>query len=402
MEIKWVNQYEFQYFEGSNLQLIGYIDFDRISRFGHEEYQKLVEMIRNLGMDPLEEKRNIESKVDMNDLPNFLFIRSIFDYANIAPSSLFTHALLHTYQKFPWLFRPNDSLWNEILNLPYEKKITKIMIPLLGLSGLSRVSFEQLAKYWINIVTFIRDFCEGDVTNFFIKMIQFFRITDNGNALEELHKTLLKEENKKKVSLNFPYGDKNGRLLLSLMSPSVRGFGLLKGVRDEHLKNFNVPVDSQVIRVTLNLGLIRLAWVRTTIINLRSRKKTFTIHGLSITRSDFAEPCQYVWKNVAERLDIFPVDIDYYVYSLGSIICKRFGKLCFLCPLQNICWSVEKGSVAESRGVDVREGCFSFGRADPNVDRLILRICEQCPCYQGTLHGNYCVRNVKYATKQYV
>lgn len=217
--------------------------------------------------------------------------------------------------------------------------------------------------------------------------------------LEKTHKLLKVQKIKKKAGIRFPYGDKNGRLLFSLMSSSNRGFRVLRGVTDKHLKNFDIPVDAQIIRVSFNLGLIRVLWV-----NASSHKfsdKEETGRGLLMNRSEFTTPCQRTWKIVARKLGVFPVDLDYYIFSLGTTLCKRFGELCFICPLTEICWSCEKGSVAESRGAKWQEGCFSFGRADPGIDRLIVRTCVECPCSTVDVYmKEICSRNKSYACMQ--
>jgi len=399
MQTEW-RGYKFTLKEGSKIRLEGYIDRDRILNFNPKLFHELKTTLKRIEGDPLKEKEYIRERISKGDIANFLFIRSIFDYGNIAPSWVFSQVLISIYEATPQLFRPMDKFWDSLLNKPKEQQRRIISLPLLKLAGLFRSSFKDLVRHWINIIVFIRDVCNGDASIFFEKMAEALGIdTKDECALEELHNSLKRKEIKKRAGIRFPYGDKNGRLLFSLMSKSSRGLDVLKGIKDEHLRNFNIPVDAQIIRVSLNTGFIRITWVDAEQLRFKESKKVG--YGLAITRSDFTEPCQHLWKLIAQKLNIFPVDLDYYIWSLGSILCKRYGEFCYICPLKVVCWSWEKGSVAESRGVDWQEGCFSFGRAEPGIDRLILRTCKECPCYKiGLEMKKECVRDKSYRTRR--
>ncbi len=66
--------------------------------------------------------------------------------------------------------------------------------------------------------------------------------------------------------------------------------------------------------------------------------------------------------------------------------CKRYGEFCNICPLTEVCWSYEKGSVAESRGVDRDQGFF-VSRSQSDMDRFILRTCTQWPCHSNNVYS---------------
>lgn len=376
----------------------GYIDFDRSERFTIKIFQALKKTIHEIGDDPNLNKENIKNQVKKQDLANFVFISSIFDYANIAPSWIFSQVLLDIYLKNEYLFEPSNKYWDDFLRLPQNKQKRVLTLPLLRLAGLFRLSFNDLIFHWKNIIEFLRNLCNCDARTFLIETSKSLGIDlTNSNALSEIHDRLKNKNTRDKLGINFPYGDKNGRLLYSMMTNTSRGYGILNGITDEHLRNFDIPVDSQIIRISLNTGLIRIEKIK--VKKLEFNKKSGD--GIDILRSDFAVPPQHLWKLIATKLDIFPVDLDYYLWSLGSILCKRYGELCYLCPLSEICWSYEKGSVAESRGALWPEGCFSFARPTPNIDKLILRTCEECSCKQVDLYMNKtCNRSREYMTKQ--
>jgi len=396
LQVEWENRFEFRYREDSNIKVKGHIDEKQISKFNHTIFNTLKETIDKIGSDPIEEKEYIKKKVDKENLANFAFIRSIFDYANIAPSRIFSQTLIDIYQASPHLFEPASEFWDDLLQQSDHQRKRILSLPILKLAGLFRSPFRNLANHWISIIEFLRNTCNNDASVFLKSMSGHLGI-DLGDeyALEKTHESLKNKQIKERVGIHFPYGDKNGRLLFSIMSKSNRGLGVLEGVTDEHLKNFNIPVDSQIIRVGFNSGLIRITRIDAKSFKFKEKEKHG--RGLLMTRSDFTEPCQLAWKLIAEKLNVFPVDLDHYVWSLGSILCKRYGELCYMCPLTEICWSREKGSVAESRGAKWQEGCFSFGRAQPGIDRLIVRTCAECPCYIIDVHMNKtCNRSENY------
>ena len=52
-----------------------------------------------------------------------------------------------------------------------------------------------------------------------------------------------------------------------------------------------------------------------------------------------------------------------------------------MCPLKNICDSVGRGYVGESRGVEWYRGCFSLGKPQLKTPGGIIRTCNYCPDY---------------------
>jgi len=365
----------------------GYINEDFIKGISSQFIEKAEDLLRIVGLDIEKSKRKILETIERHDLANFLFIRSIFDYGGVAPSHVFGEIMLKLYKERPFLFRPTDSRWEHIAT-------TEMEIPLLPIAGLHRTKFEDIAKWWINIIKFLSEKCNGNASEFFIKMANEYNIKlDDPYALEKLHLRFMKEKRR-----GFPYGDKNGRLMVCTMSQSRRGFGVLKGVRPEHLKSFNMPVNSQVIRVSLNSGLIKFAYVeaREYKITIRRKGEEEEIKGLGIGLDEipFVEICQKAWKIIASKLDIYPIDLDIYIWSIGTILCKRFGRLCSLCPLWAVCESVKRGYVGESRGVEWFKGCFSL--AKPQLKAFaIIRTCNYCPDYINGI----CKRDEKYKVR---
>ena len=385
----WFDDYTFEW---KDIGLKGFIDKEKIGYITPTLFNEIRSVLKLiLQEDPPGERELLQKQINDKDLKNFIFIRSIFDYSNIAPSDAYAQNLLYIYRRYPFLFRPRDKFWNErkISKNQREKVIT---ILLLGIRGFFRTKFSTMIKHWINIVNFLDKECDSDASNFFLRMTEKIGINPiDENALEKIQLKLENTDIKRKVGIHFPYGKKNGRLLFTMMTKNIRGFGFLKGVKKVHLKNFNLPVDSQVIRVSLNSGLIKFTSLNLGDIKIGKKDG----QGVEIARADLTEVCQKAWKLVAEKLGLYPIDLDYYIWSLGKTFCKTYGELCYLCPLTKICDSWNSGYIKESRGVDWNKGCFSFGRAG-NIDRLILRTCTGCPDYKSTIMGMGCMRGEKY------
>jgi hypothetical protein len=364
----------------------GLISKKRINKFSRDFVKEAKERLKILGMDLEENKNKILNLVERKDLPNFLFIRSIFDYGGVAPSHVFEEIMLNLYKNRPFLFRLDDKIWTDMT-----PKAMQIL--LLPIAGLHRTRFEDIAKWWINVVNFLKKECEGDASNFFIRMAEKYDINrDEESSLEELHGKFIQDRQK-----IIPYGDKNGRLLIALLSKCERGFGVLKDVKPKHLYHFNLPVDSQVVRVSLNSGLLKFTYVKSKKYKLKVGKSQRSGKGININKVLLTQICQRAWKIVAEKIGCFPIDLDIYVWSVGTMLCKRFGKLCSLCPLKNICNSVERGYVGESRGVDWFKGCFCLGK--PQLKAFaILRTCRECPEYDEK--KGKCIRSKDYRIRE--
>ena len=187
MQTEW-HGYKFTLKEGARVKLKGYIDRKRISNFTQELFQELEATLKRIEGDPLKEKEYIRERISKDDLANFIFTRSIFDYGNIAPSWMFSQALISIYEATPELFRPMDKFWDSLLDQPKEQQWKIISLPLLKLAGLFRSPFKDLVKHWINIITFIRNICNGDASFFFEKMTEVLRI--DPEAVSYTHLTL--------------------------------------------------------------------------------------------------------------------------------------------------------------------------------------------------------------------
>lgn len=154
-------------------------------------------------------------------------------------------------------------------------------------------------------------------------------------------------------------------------------------------------MDSAVIRVMLNTGLVKIVHV-----NPEVREGRFT-------RSILTEVCQLAMELMAGRLGLIPIELDEYVWSVGTTACKHRGKFCFICPLTGICDSWIYGYVKESSGAEYLERCFSFARPQTHKNALYLRGCRNCKykdkCLlvdpsKGVRHP---VFNDKYAVKKF-
>jgi len=386
--VSWINDFEFEITLRGETIIKGFIPEEKIENFPRDFIERANTTLKILGIDLEERKKRILSYVEPQDLANFLFIRAIFDYGGVTPSMVIEDKMLDLYKERKFLFRPNDERWSKVTD-----RIMELI--LLPIAGLLRTKFENIAKWWKNIITFLNKKCEGDASNFFIKLSKEYNINiQDPRSLEELHLRLVNRRKKE-----FPYGDKNGRLMVALMSNSKRGFGVLKGVKSKHLRHFDLPVNSQVIRLSLNSGLIKILDVKSEEYSSGKGKEIKRGRGLKLTqdiKKGLVMVCKKLWRVIANKLKIFPVDLDIYVWSLGAIICKRFGKFCSLCPLNEICDSVKRGYVGESRGVDWYRGCFTLGK--PQLNTIpIIRVCKDCPDFDP--QRRKCKRDKNYAVR---
>lgn len=355
----------------------GYIDSKRIEKIPLNFITKTEELFGS----PLEEKNQVISIVNKEDLANFLFIRSILDFGGVAPSNIFAMRMLELYQQKRYLFNPKDEIWSKLQQYP-----SSMLIVLLPIAGLFRTDFTLISRWWRGIIQFLNKECNGNASNFFDKMTEKLRIDKTKpEALESLHEDLLN----KKIRLSFPYGEKNGRFMFTVMTQSRRGYNVIEGIYPEHLKHFDLPVDTQIIRVGLNSGIIRLEDVISDQLTMLKKE------GHALPMGPYlSEICKKAWKLVANEIGLIPAELDWYVWSIGANICKRFGDMCFICPLISMCGSVENMYVKESRGVDWYRGCFSMARPHPTAFGIV-RTCKDCPDFKNQ---NKCSRGDNYKT----
>ena len=353
----------------------GYIDSKRVERIPPDFITRTEELFGS----PLKEKNQVISMVNKEDLPNFLFIRSILDFGGVAPSSIFAMRMLELYKQKRYLFNPKDEIWNKLQKYP-----SSMLIVLLPIAGLFRTNFGLISRWWRGIIQFLNKECKSSASNFFDKITEKCQIDKTKpEALEDLHKDLLS----KKIKLSFPYGEKNGRFMFTVMTKSRRGYDVMKGVYPEHLKHFDLPVDTQIVRVGLNSGIIRLEEV------ISDQFVMLKKEGRALPMGPFlSEICKKAWKLVADEIGLIPAELDWYVWSIGANICKRFGDLCFICPLISMCSSVENMYVKESRGVDWYRGCFSMAKPHPTAFGIV-RTCKDCPDFKNQ---NKCNRGDNY------
>lgn len=307
------------------------------------------------------------------DLANFLFISSLMDYGNIGTSETLSLHLRDLYRKFPFLFRPDDPFWKSFEKIDPNKAGKILSSILMSLSGLFRTDFENVVvPNWINMVRFLREKCNNDAANFFIYITKCLLIDSNDPmALARFQNLLQRSKDRKnlkeQLGMNFSLGPKIGVLLFSVLTDNRRGFGLLKGVSREQIKGLKAPVDSAVIRVMLNTGLVKITFVTP-----ERREGRFT-------RTDMTEVCQRAMDILAEKLGILPIELDMYIWAVGTMPCKHRGRFCFICPLTEICDSWKYGYVKESSGAEYTYRCFSFARPQTGQNALYLRCCHTCP-----------------------
>ena len=357
----------------------GFIDADILSRISNpklllDEMAAFTDRLAGGSLDAAKEA--LRQKLG-EDLPNFLFISAIMDYGNIATSRTLQLVLLDLYKKYPFLFRPNDRFWDDLLKNDQQAEAWRVLETLLlPLSGLFRTDFlDVVVPNWVGIIKFLRDSCEGDASNFFNFACRKLGLSENDpNALRKFQERMFSKSSvdrlKEELGIEFSLGPKTGSLLLSLMTENGRGFGVLRGVNREQTAKLAPPVDSAVIRVMLNTGLVKITHV-----NPQRKEGRFT-------RSILTAVCQRSMELMAGRLELMPIELDEYIWSIGTTACKHRGKFCYICPLTVMCDSWIYGYVKESSGAKYRDRCFSFARPQTQKNALYLRGCETCP-HQG-------------------
>jgi hypothetical protein len=338
------------------------IDLERVRRFSADIFAQMKEVIKILGAG----RSATLSEIEPEHKANFVFIRSLLDYASIATSESLELAILDIYHKSPFLFEPSNAFWGKVA-----ENRNLLAVLLLRLSGMFRRSFDSVVGDWIHMIEYLRSSCESDAANFFDATAKKLRLeVSDPLALEKMQ--LILERGRR---LPFAYSRKNGRFMLTLMTKNQRGFDLLKEVTREHLAHFNMAVDSQIVRVSLNTGLIDMKKVHSQTVRIKKKSG----EGLLLMRSDLTEPSQRVWKMVSDNVGLLPMEIDLYVWANGSLLCKHFGEYCFVCPFNAACATWETRLVRESRGAEWHRGLFTFCRPQTDVDALILRD-EHTPC----------------------
>jgi len=320
---------------------------------------------------PDKRRQDIRNELS-SDLPNFLFIGAIMNYGNIGTSETLSLHLMDLHRRYPFLFRPNDAFWTRLDTLDLNKAAKIMGSLLMPLSGLFRTDFQKVVvPNWTATIQFLRKSCDGNAGNFFFHMTRSLKIRqDDPSALNTIQNSLDEQKRKKlkeQLCIDFALGPKTGLLLLSVMTENRRGFGVLEGVSKEQVKGLKAPVDSAVIRVMLNSGLVKIMSVAPE----REEGK--------FTRSVMTEVCQHAMDILAEKLGILPIELDEYIWGVGTIPCKHRGAFCFICPMTEICDSWRHGFVKESSGAEYLERCFSFARPQTAKNALYLRGCQTCP-----------------------
>jgi hypothetical protein len=387
---KW-NGLEFSAYRQSKLIFSGQINENKIteienSNFSTEIQNFFVEYGITTG------KRDQSTYLDKTEKrmkANFFFIRGLLDYANIVPSHFFWLNMIDLMESHPFLFDPLDLKWNGILFESSETKI-KLLYPfLIRFNGFFRRRFEKDINSWLGIIKFLKENCNGDASLFYLTMCKTLNIDpQKSSSLEEMQQKLekLSGRKKKELGINFPYGKKASRLMINLMGNTKEG-SLLDGVTKSHLDEFFLPVDSQIIRVTLNSGLIDLKQTE----NIELKKWGIDEgKGAILTREEFSEPCQKAWHLLSQKIPLSPSELDYYIWQVGSLFGKKFGRFCYTCPMAKWCDSWKEKKIKESDVSHSSEGCFNFCRPNPRQDFLLLRGCENCDHNSRNLQNKRC------------
>jgi len=360
-------------------KMIGQVNCRIVQAFSAPFYENARKILEKFGGGPREVDSAILADKPRQEAANFIFIRSLLDFINTAPSDSFSLAFSDIYQTYPFLFRPYDKFWDELLGEPEEKQSKILGALLLRARGLTRQTFETVIDWWVKMIVFLREKCDGDAGNFFKVITSKLEIDSKRNDALEVVQDFLEDYDaaKEYVGIAFPYSLKAGRLFLTMMTKNERGFDLMNDVRDDQVEELNLPVDSQVLRVALNTGLINVNWVNAENLTFSDRKAKV----LHLKRSDMTELARVAWKLVAKNIGVPPIELDYLVYSIGSLLCNRFGKICYACPITDVCYSWAKRQIMEGNGADWnRMGMFSYGKGA--FDALVFRPCPKC---QGRL-----------------
>lgn len=389
----------------SDLCVRGFIDTEMLETLSPE---KLLSDMNEFdekygGGMPEERKKDLWQRLG-KDLPNFLFVNCLMDYGNIGTSESLRLGLLDVYKMNPSLFRPGDDFWRSLDSMEAERAFMILGSQLFRLTGMFRTDFEKVVlPSWWGMMDFLHRECNDDAGNFFLAACRLLGVHHNDpDALNKIECILSRTSSiirKKKYGMKFAWGPKIGALLLSSMTDNLRGFNFLSGVNREQVKNLKAPVDSAVIRVMLNTGLVKIRYVSSSLKEGR------------IMRGDMTKVCQETMDEISRRLNLFSIELDHYIWEIGSLVCKHRGRFCFLCPMDSLCESWQHEYVRESSGKDYRERCFSFARPQTARNALYLRGCENCP-YSGkceplkrgmrfpSFNKTYQVRHIKPSRKR--
>lgn len=285
-----------------------------------------------------------------SDLANFLFISAVLNYGNIGTSETLSLHLINLYRRYPFMFRPNVKFWvtlDAIKTHEAKRIMGSILMPL---SGLFRTDFQKVVvSNWMAIIKFLQNACRGDAANFFYHMTKSLMIKEDDPSALTVIQNILDETKrgklKKQLGMEFALGPKTGLLLLSIMTANRRGFGVLKGVSRDHVKGLKAPIDSAVIRVMLNTGLVKITYVAP------KKERKFL-------RSIMTEVCQKAMDMFAEKLGILSIELDEYIWAVGTMPCKHRGAFCFICPLTELCDSWRHGYVKKAAELNIQTDVF--------------------------------------------
>jgi len=373
----------------------GRINRNIVKAFNVTLYKKAREIVEKISGGPKEVDTTILGGKSKQDQANFIFIRSLLDFINTASSESFSLAFADIDQTYPFLFRPCDTYWDKLLKKKATERNMILGALLLRARGLTRQRFENVIDWWVNMIVFLREKCDGNAGNFFRVVASKLGIDRRRNDALEVVQNLLESfcEIRDYVGITFPFSLKAGRLFFTMMTKSDRGFDLMNDVSDEHVKAFNLPVDAQVLRVALNTRLIDVKWVKAEKVKIGETEAKVLV----LQRSDMTELAQVAWKLIADNIGVPPVELDYLIYSVGSLVCNRFGNMCYACPITDVCYSWGRKKIAEGSGVDWnKKGMFSYGKG--GFDALVFRPCSKCKgCLSGCRH-KYPIR--KFSSKQ--
>ena len=353
----------------------GYLSREKIDQIGRENpfvTDETTTFIEEMKGGP--KRTEVANQIgDDIERATFLFIRSLQDYGNTAPSEVFISELLEVRSRYNFLFKPSAREWDRLIEMDESQRRRVLMVVLNPISGLLRRSFQDVVDDWVSMIRYIRDWCDGDPRLFFKQNADLLDIdVSEPSALEELQTKLegFKKERRERIGLTFPYSKKIGRLLFTLMTDNERGYDLMKGVQREHVENFNLPVDAQIIRITLNLGILQIESIESE--ELKFGEEDDTREGIELQRDDLAEVCRRAWQEVSEQVDKVPAELDHILWSVGGTLGNRRGALCMACPLGEVCDAWESKEIYEAGGSQWRQGGYTFARAHTNRDNMVF------------------------------
>ena len=162
---------------------------------------------------------------DPRILSNWLFMRSLFNYINTAPSDYFSDSLIKMLNEHEYLFDPILPFWDNILSKNNQEKL-RILYPfLINIRGILRQDFDKVILNWTEMMDFLRRECSSDARNFIGYIAEKLNINlGEPNSLEEIQSILENyPEIKTKIGITFPYSKKAGRLYVTISSDNKRG-----------------------------------------------------------------------------------------------------------------------------------------------------------------------------------